>query len=131
MAALFLVASTATLIFYSFFIVRDVKIIEMSLEVGNKILFNVDGDAIHFGGTTPGGSAKRTVHLAHEFRFPLEVIINLDGPLSEWVSVSDNRFILKEGEFKTVSVTAKVPEDAAFGKYHGKVRLVFKRALIL
>ena len=123
-----IISITATILFYSFYIIADVREFNMSLIVGNHTGFDVDTEKISFGMITPtGSSCTRFIDLSNKKDYPLKVYINFYGYLAEWVTVSDNYFILKPGDEKKLSFSATAPKAAAYGNYTGTARFVFKR----
>ena len=125
-----LISITATNLFYSFYIIEYVKELDMSLIVGNHAGFDVDTEKLSFGMIMPAGnSCTRYVFLSNKKDYPLKVYINFYGDLADWVSVSDNYFILKPGEEKKLSFTANAQKDASYGNYTGTARFVFKRVI--
>jgi len=125
-----LISITATILFYSFYIVEDVREFDMSLIVGDHAGFDVDTEKISFGMIMPAGnSCTRYVFVSNKKNHPLKVYISLHGNFADWVSVSDNCFVLQPGEEKKLSFSASAPRDAAYGNYTGKARFVFKRVV--
>jgi len=121
---------TATILFYSFYIIADVKEIDMSLLVGDHAGFDVDGERLAFGMVKPASnSCIRYINLSNKRDYPLRIYINFDGNLTEFVSVSDNYFVIKPDEEKKLSFSASAPRDTAYGNYTGTVRFVFKRII--
>jgi len=125
-----LISITATNLFYSFYIIADVKEFNMSLIVGDYAGFDVDTERLAFGMVSPGGnSCIRFIDLSNKKDYPLKVYINFYGNLAELVSVPENYFILQPNEEKKLSFSASAPRDAAYGNYTGKARFVFKRVI--
>jgi len=123
-----IISITTTMLFYSFYTVSDVREFNMTFIVGDHAGFDVDNERLAFGMASPGGnSCTRYVFVSNKKDYPLKVHINFYGYLAEWVSVSENYFILNPGEEKKISFTASAPVDAAYGNYAGKARFVFKR----
>ncbi len=121
-----IISITATMLFYSFYTVSDVREFNMNLIVGDHAGFDVDSERLAFGMASPGGnSCTRYVFVSNKKDYPLKVYINFYGNLADWVSVSDNYFILNPGEEKKLSFSATAPEGAAYGNYTGKARFVF------
>lgn len=116
-----------TNLFYSFYIVKEVRIVDMDFSVGEKVGINIDTDALHFGTNFPKGSSMRNMIISHEHDCPLKVSIKLYGDFASWMSVSDNDFILDPGESRKISFSVSVPEDAPFGDYSGFAKIIFKR----
>ena len=106
---------------------KDVQTLDMDMEVKNKIGFNVDTDKIHFGGLPPGGMSEREIVISHDFDFPVKVSIKTSGELAEYVTVSDNNFILSPLESKKITFYAIIDEDVPLGNYTGNARFEFRR----
>lgn len=132
-ALLFIIAIisiTATILFYSFYIIADVKELDMSLIVGKHTGLDVGTEKLTFGMIMPAGnSCTRYVFLSNKKNYPLKVYINFYGDLADWVSVSDNYFVLQPDEEKKLSFTANAQKDATYGNYTGTARFVFKRVI--
>ena len=122
-----IISITATILFYSFYIIADVREFNMSLIVGNHTGFDVDTEKLAFGMVMPTSSSTRYVFVSNKKNYPLNVHINFYGNLAEFVSVSDNHFVLKPSEEKKLSFSATAPRNAAYGNYTGTARFVFKR----
>jgi len=125
-----LISVTATILFYSFYVIADVREFNMTLIVGNHTGLDVDTEKLSFGMVMPkSNSCTRYVFISNKKNYPLKVYINFYGNLAEWVSVSENYFVLLPGEEKKLSFSASAPGDAAYGNYTGKARFVFKRII--
>jgi len=123
-----LISMTATILFYSFYTITDVKEINMSIIVGDHAGFDVNTEKLAFGMVKPAGnSCIRFINLSNKKYYPLKVYINFYGDLAAWVSVSDNYFMLNPNEEKKLSFTVSAPDGTSYGNYTGKARFVFKR----
>lgn len=110
---------------YSFIVVTDVRKIPVTLQVKGNGGFNLDHDALHFGGGSPTDELIRGITLTtKEDRY---VLIKATGPVSAFISTPENNFFLKAGESRTVEFTAKIPYDAQYGWYNGTLLVYFKR----
>ncbi len=101
---------------------KQVKVYDMRLKVGNYVGFNLDSDVLNFGTIIPTGASTRTINLSTEK--PVRVEILLRGKLAEWVNISHNNFILDGQE--EIAFNVYVPADAAYGNYTGKAYILFK-----
>ena len=125
-----LISITTTILFYSFYIIENVREFDMNLIVGNHTGFDVNTEKLTFGMITPtGSSCTRYIFISNKKDYPLRVYINFYGNFANWVSVSDNYFVLKPDEEKKLSFTASAPRDAAYGNYTGTARFVFKKVI--
>jgi len=120
---------SSTIFFYSHYIIKDIKEIDMILIIGNRTGFDVDTEKLTFGMIMPTSSSTREVLISNKKDCPLKAYINFYGSFAEWVSVSENYFVLKPGEEKKLSFSATAPRNAAYGNYTGTARLVFKRVI--
>ncbi len=125
-----LISITTTILFYSFYVIKNVREFDMYLIVGNHTGFDVNTEKLTFGMITPtGSSCTRYIFISNKKDYPLRVYINFYGNFANWVSVSENYFVLKPGEEKKLSFSATAPRNAAYGNYTGKARFVFKRVI--
>ncbi len=123
-----LISITATILFYSFYKIADVKEINMTLIVGDHAGLDVNTEKLAFGMVMPAGnSCTRYIVLSNKKDYLLNVHINFYGSLAEWISVSENHFVLKPDEEKKLSFSATVPRSTAYGNYTGTAKFVFKR----
>ncbi len=125
-----LISITTTILFYSFYVIENVREFDMSLIVGDHAGFDVDTEKLSFGMVMPAGSScTRYIFISNKKDYPLKVYINFYGNFADWVSVSDNYFVLKPDEEKKLSFTANAQKDAVYGNYTGKARFIFKRVI--
>lgn len=126
----FLLGMTATSLFYSHYLVENVMIVEMSLEVGDKLGFNLEENVLNFGRTAPGvNSVTRFIEISNIEDYPIVIKIKTSGELSEWVTTSEDNFVLEAGEIRKVDFVAAPPPDAPQGEYYGKVRVLAMKKL--
>ena len=91
----------------------------MDLYVGNSFGMNLDRDVIHFGTAPPGAIPTRHIDFSEDRDLFIEITAR--GELAEWISVTDNEFNLKNGEYRRVDVIINIPENADYKKYTGKL----------
>lgn len=129
--ALFIIAVIAIFSFlcifaYDYFTylhgLKQVKVYDMRLKVGNYVGFNLDNDVLNFGTIIPTGASTRMVNISTEK--PVRVEILLRGKLAEWVNISHNNFILDDQE--EIAFNVYVPANASYGNYTGKAYILFK-----
>jgi hypothetical protein len=89
-------------------------------------------NTLYFGYGYPGSAGDRTmdVYMTNNFNHPVEVSVKITGNISDYVSVSDNGFILLPGEKKMLSYKANIPSSIKKGTYTGETRVVFTRSLV-
>ena len=121
------IVSTAIAYYYMNKGVQEAQKIPMDIKVQEKLSFNLDADALHFGGTNPGGSANRGIVVVNKKEFPLKVRFYMSGEIGSWVLPENIPFYLLPFENKTVMFTATVPKSAAYGNYTGELTTVFKK----
>ena len=125
-----LISITATILFYPFYLIENVREFDMSLIVGNHTGFDVNTEKLTFGMITPtGSSCTRYIFISNKKDYPLKVYINFYGNFAEWVSVSENYFVINPGEEKKLSFSATATRNVTYGNYTGKARFVFKRVI--
>ena len=111
---------------YSVYLVQEFG---ADIYVNNIVGLNVDVDAIHFGIVAPGseGLRKMTINTS-EYRTLISV--ESSGPIAEWISVSENNFVMEPHSSKLIWVSAQVPENTTVPNFRkGTVRITFRRLL--
>lgn len=100
------------------------------MKIGDVAGFDTNTSVISFGIIPKGGgSGQRPVILRNIGGKPLKVYIKNIGEMSEWVSVSEDNFILEATEEKELIFTAMPSTDAEKGAYNGKVYFIFVRLI--
>ena len=122
-------SSLFTYVFYNVFVIENIVVMDIKLKVGDRFGLNVDPESINFGRLMPGTTGFRNVTLENNASYPLKVSISRYGEIADWIDVSENNFILEEKEKMDVTFYAYAPNDAAFGNYSGKTKVIFKRVL--
>jgi hypothetical protein len=127
----FLIVIAANLV-YLFYFVKQTEVKKMYLEVADQRTISSE-DVIFFGYGYTGSVQDRTsnVYMTNNYDYPLLVSVKIIGNISEFVSVSENDFILAEGEKRILMYKATLPKDLGKGIYSGETRVVFTRALKL
>lgn len=124
-----LVSVTATYMFYSLYLVQNYREMPTDIIVKQSVGINLNKDAFHFGGMYPGGMAQRDLHIINNEK-DYVVQIKITGNISQFVTISDNNFLVRKGETKTVTLTAVFPKGLPIGnKYEGMIKFYFKRPL--
>ncbi len=122
----------ASLVFFWFFninTVYDVKMFSMDLTVMSTMGFHVGDDAIHFGHIPPGGGGMKEMHIEVGKRRTV-VWIEAEGNISEWISISENDFVVEPFSNKSIEVFVNVPDDAPLNTYYeGNITVLLKNAL--
>ena len=97
-------------------------------EVANKgIGFDVNGTALAFGRTSPGGpSIVRRFNVTNMYEFPIEVKVLFSENVADVINANYS-YIVMEGETASLPFELIVPADYPVGKYIGKVRLELYR----
>jgi len=123
-----LVSFSLTSLVYSQFIIQDIRELSMKVKVGDVVGMDVNDTVISFG-IIPyqGGSAQRKIMLENMEDKPLRVFVKNTGEMAEWVSASEEKFILDVGEKKELIFTAMPPKGTERGAYYGNARFVFLR----
>lgn len=107
--------------------VLETKIINIDLIVGSNVGFNMAKDALHLGKTSPGGSASRVANITHSYPSEVQVTLQVEGNLSQWVSFSENDIALAPAQIRPIRIQANVPLTAPYGNYSGMVTITFTK----
>ena len=101
--------------------VQEITILDMQLAVSNSLGFNVDTDKIYFGDMPPGVAGKKKIVIPNNNYDRSRIDIKASGEIAEWVSVSENSFILEKDDFRLIEVRVDVPLDARYKEYESKL----------
>ena len=126
------IASIITILLTRYFLIEKVQTFDLAVNVANRVGFNIskgESGILHFGTAPPGSSSSRTLIFDSSDPRPSRVIIKSYGQIKGWIIASENNFILKSNEDKNVTITILIPENAEYGNYAGKIKLIFKRVL--
>jgi len=85
------------------------------VEDQNRVGFNPDKDALHFG-TLPRNTMGFRDFEVHNLDCN-KCLVSIKSNIS-WLGISENNFLLKKDEKKTVKVYLTIPNDAKFGEYN-------------
>ncbi|MBU2634079.1 MAG: hypothetical protein KJ674_02435 [Nanoarchaeota archaeon] len=118
-------------IIYSF-LVFEIVGFDMHLNVENRIGFNVTTGlnvtkSLEFGTSYAGGGSSKEIFIENIDYEKTKVIVKTYGDLKEWAVVSDNNFIMKQGDIKKLKVEVNIPSDAEHKEYYGKIKIIFMR----
>lgn len=108
-------------------IAQEFKTLDIQLTVANHLGFNTDTDKLYLGTMPRGNMASRSVLIENKEYEKSVVRLKVFGELKNWVTVSENNFVLKKGESKTVKIEANVPEDAELKDYESRLVIFFTR----
>ena len=117
------------MVFYRYYYFQGSQTIIMQFEVSEKLGFNTDADALYFGKGMPGTQTKRDLVINSSYEYPINVLIKIEGDISQFASVSKNDFIIQAGENTIVTYFVKSKAETEYGNYSGFTTLVFTRPL--
>lgn len=106
---------------------KNSSTMRMDLTVSDTLGFNIDADAVHFGRVPPGQASIKTITLNNTRATPRVADLQAEGVLGSWIAVSDNHFLLQPGEYRSINLTATVPENTSYGTYTGTLTAVFRK----
>jgi len=108
--------------------VIEKKILLAKVIVGDMYGFDLNSSALTFGMLVPGGTSSRGINLVNKYNREIKVDIYSEGDITKFIQVSENNFILKENEAKSVSFTATAPLDAPLGTYEGVISIIISKS---
>lgn len=108
-------------------LVQEFKTLDIRLTVANHLGFNTDTDKLYLGTVPRGNTASRSVLIENKEYEKSVVRLKVLGELKDWITVSENNFVLKKGESKLVKVEANVPKNAELKDYNSRLVITFTR----
>lgn len=114
---------------FAWWYVLSIERVEMVVNVTGESLigFNAATDKLYFGSTVPGGGGQRFAVLSSEV--PARVVLQIEGPIAAWISLSRDEIWLEPGNRERVTFTLTVPESAKEGEYKGNLTAAYYRTL--
>ena len=109
----------------SSFFLKDYEELNVYVTVENIVGFNADTDALYFGTMPPGGIGNRDIFLFNDDCDKCRVSLKGDGEIANWLSISDNNFVMFKGDNKTINVKVYIPSDAEYDNYTAKLKIYF------
>lgn len=104
------------------------KQIETSVEISQRIGFNVDNSSLVFGKVPISASSYRSLNLSNNYSFPILIEFNLEGNISDFL-VYDSVVYLESGEKKVIGIrTINIPENTTYDNYTGVFTIRFYKA---
>lgn len=105
---------------YSYWKIVFVQNYEVKLSVGDRIGFDLGEEKISFGTMLPGTDSSRQISITNSLNSPIKLIIKHSGDTIQFVSY-ENNVIIGPKETAKIDFLAKVPSNASFGNYTGKI----------
>lgn len=131
-------AIICTLFFYSMSTYKNITTIDMRIQSGGYVGFNLDDRYLEFGTTMPGGFSERNIEIHNTYDQDLFVEIDIAQKKDlyfllgmarkikkEWVTLTSNNFILNTNETRSVKFTVKIPEGTEYGEYIAQAVIKF------
>ena len=126
----FLLGVSAAILFYTQYVIYDIKEIPMDVRVSDHPGFNLNSDKLHFGRTTSPGNAERGITVTNQYTEPLMVTIQTYGDIGGWVYIKDYTHLFEPNESRAVMLGVNVPPGRSYGDYNGTITVLFSRVLI-
>jgi len=90
----------------------------------NEIGVDAGPEKLNFGWISPGTTVTRFIKMGNLGQ-KAKVKLIASGDFADWVSVSENNFVLETGESKEIAIKATVPSGAQPGNYSATMRVNF------
>jgi len=106
----------------------DEKEIEMRMFVDQFAGFNVTNKTLDFGSLVYDASSDKTLMFRNSRPYSVLAKFSSGGNISDYVILPEDLY-LGVNESKNISVrTVKIPENASYGYYNGKLKVYFYKA---
>jgi len=122
--SVFVISVFSTIIVYNLTVQKNHPVYENKIPVYIRVVepFNVmvnsRTDAFYFGGGPRGSILKLNFNITNSIEKDVFVVLSVEGRVSDWISFSENNFVLEPGETKNIIVIAEIPMDAELGYYN-------------
>jgi len=125
--AILLFVVGGTLLFYSTYVIERTAVFPMDIDIDDRSGMNGNPDGLHFGVIPPGAFSIQKVNVSNDGDHDVQVVVRLSGSIAPIIDVPQSGLVLKPGEVKEISFTAKPPLDFPYGRYEGKARVIIQR----
>jgi regulator of protease activity HflC (stomatin/prohibitin superfamily) len=98
--------------------------IPIVIKVTKNIGIIVDTDKLYYA-TNPGGFATRSIIINNNYSKSIIVDVK-EKELSNWIIISNKKFILKSHENKKVDIIVNPPMSTKIGEYHSNLIVTIK-----
>ena len=85
--------------------------------------FNLDKNSLNFGKNYPGGAGVRFFNVSSNH--DAIVKIKVSGNIADFISFSDNDFMLLVNNTIQINATLRIPENTSLGNYSGIIKIYF------
>ncbi|MFO7710399.1 MAG: hypothetical protein R6V53_01400 [Candidatus Woesearchaeota archaeon] len=111
---------------YQHYMILEIREIPLDLTVFDGVAMNTEQDALHMGGTTPGGAVRRKFRVENTHSVPVQASIEHE-PFPFEIKMEPLNFMVEKGESKQVDVGIRIPRNASPGIYNTTVRVTIRR----
>ncbi len=103
-----------------------VETIPVKFIVGNKLGIDLNSSELNYGIVLKGNSGVRNLIIENKFPFPVIVTIYVSKEISNYI-YTDKQTIINENEQMKLPIILRVPGNAEFGNYTGKIKIEFRK----
>jgi hypothetical protein len=96
--------------------------VPVTLVVNSTTGFNIN-NSLDFGSLQPGSDSEREIYVSIDKNS--RVIIEPDGNIKRFITVSDTDFTLINGYKKKIKIFVNIPPNAKIGAYNGNLKIYF------
>lgn len=104
----------------------EIKEIDSSITVSEKVGFDLNSSALIFGEVLRGGSSTKEIEIKNYFGFPIHIYVYGKDSMKDFITPFEE--VLEKDENKTLKITASVPFNYNSGEYKGKVVIRIEKA---
>jgi len=123
---LILGVAATIIVYYNYYLMNYIEL-SSSLNISNSSVgLNTNTKVLAFGKVPLGGGSTRYFTLSTQKRALIRIVPT--GDIKQFISFSDNNFILEPGQQKRVLASVDIPDNATLGGYTGKVKIYFFRS---
>ena len=105
----------------------EIRYLEVSFIVGDKMGFDLNSSSLTFGRVLPGSAGVKTTLIENNYNFPVKVKVLISKELSDFVS-SDSNIVILPGETTNLDFNLILPKDIYFGNYSGNLIFEFRKS---
>ncbi len=102
--------------------------IPVYLGISNVTGLQVTNESLDFGRITYDSAATKKIDLSNNYNFSVNIFFNCEGKACPFLTYEE-KTSLEPGEKKVFSVSTITFTNESYGKYYGKMKVVFKKKI--
>lgn len=98
---------------------------DVFFKVGDRVGFDMRSDSLSYGMLPPEGAGTRDVLVTNDFQHDVSLNIMAESSISGFIEAPESPYIVPAGKNASIPITIRIPSNASFRNYSGKIYFIF------